>query len=242
MTQTLINDILLEPKAKVNHIAMLNTLYPPVSESSPTPTPQLTARILNTHRDGFFRYINAVDIKGPQALDPVIQQGAPEGETTSWPVVHEALEKYLVLVNELIDECILINEPAHLEEVSTPSHSKNRKVDSGVSFGSSSTDISVGEGLVVEKPLPQFPLPKNGNGKVGGSFLERFAREVRALGPNAKLRNLKKMKSTTSLDSRPDSQLSFADSSYFEINQDKRKRLINEAKFRKTSQSHVPTH
>lgn len=221
---------------------MLNTLYPPVSESSPTPTPQLTCRILNTHRDGFFRYINAVDAKGHRALDPVIEQGAPEGERTSWPVVHRALDKYLLLVNELIDECVLVNEPDHLEEVKTAGCGKSRKVDSGVSFGSSGTQSSISEGQMEEKPLPQFPLPKTGNGKSGGSILERFAREVRALGPSAKARNLRKMRSTTTLGSRPDSGHSYAESSFFEIDESKRERLAREANFRKQSQSRISTH
>lgn len=221
---------------------MLNTLYPPVSESSPTPTPQLTPRILNNHRDAFFRYINAVDAKGPQALRPVMSQGAPKGESTSWPVVHRTLEKYLLLANELIDECVLVNEPDHLEEAKTTGRGKGRKVDSGVSFGSSRTETSVGEGQVEEKPLPQFPPPKTSNDKSGGSILERFAREVRLLGPSAKARNLRKMQSTNTLGSRPDSGHSSTESSFFEIDEGKRERLAREATFRKQSQSQISTH
>lgn len=217
---------------------MLNTLYPPLSESSPTPTPQLTPRILNTHRDGFFRYINAVDQKGARALDPVIQQGAPKGEKTSWPVVYHALEKYLVLVNELIDECVLVNEPDHFDEAKTPGRGKNRKVDSGVSFGSSTTDVSMGGGQMMEKPLPQFPLPQAGNGKPSSSILERFAREFKALGSNGKIRNMRKMKSTTALGSRPNSGHSSAESSFFEIDEGKRERLAREANSRKLSQQY----
>lgn len=229
--------MLLEPSNKFNHFAMLNTLYPPLSESSPTPTPQLTPRILNTHRDGFIRYINTVEIKGPQALDPVMQQGAPKGEATSWPVVYRALDKYLLLVNELIDECILVNEPDHLEEAKNPGRGKNRKVDSGVSFGSQNTDNSMDEGQVTEKPLPQFPLPQAGNGKSSSSILERFAREFKALGPNGKIRNLRKMKSTTALGSRPNSGHSSTESSFFEIDEGKRERLAREASSRKHLQN-----
>lgn len=214
---------------------MLNTLYPPLSESSPTPTLQLTPRILNTHRDGFFRYINAVEMKGARALDPVMKQGAPKGETTSWPVVYHALDKYLLLVNELIDECTLVTEPDHLDETKTPGRGKSRKVDSGVSFGSSTTDVSMGEGQATEKPLPQFPLPQTNNGRSSNSILERFAREIKALGPSAKIRNMRKMKSTTTLGSRPGSGHSSAESSFFEIDEGKRERLAREANFRKQS-------
>lgn len=221
---------------------MLNTLFPPVSEASLPITRWLTPQLLKTQRDGLFRYINAVEAKGPQALNPVIQQCAPEGQTTGWPAVHQALTKYLLLVNELIDECILVNEPDHFEAKSDGRGPKGRKVDSGVSFGSSGTDVSVAEGELTEKPLPQFPLPQTGPGKTGGSIPERFIREFKALGSLGKMRNMRKMKSTTTLGSRPGSGHSSAESSFFEINDSKRERLTREANFRKQSQSQISTH
>jgi len=239
VSQIMINDILLEPTWKTNHIAMLNTLYPPAPQSGPTPTPQLTPQILNSNRDGFFQYINAVDAKGTAVLVPVIQQDAKEGEPNNWPLVHDALLKYLTLVNDVIDECALINEPSSLEENKTANRERGRKFDSGVSFGSATAETSIDEGMMTEKELPQFPLPQNINAKTGGSILERLAREVRALGVNSKARNMRKMKSTTTLNARPDSQQSHAESSFFEIDNDKRKRLIFEANFRKKSQSQV---
>lgn len=229
----MINDLLLEPQNKVNHIAMLNTLYPPVTDKTKTPTPQLTPQHMKTQRDGYFRYINAVATHGKVALEHVILQGAPEGESTAWPKLHDCLLRYLSLVNKLIDECLLVSEPSYLSECGSPYRNKGRKVDSGISFTSS--DVSIAEGE--EKPLPQFPLPKP-NAKTG-SFLERIAREVRSLGPNARAKNLKKMKSTTALNSRPGSQHSYAESSFFEIDDQKRRRLIGEATNRKTSQSQL---
>ena len=233
--------MLLEPHNKVNHIAMLNTLFPPVSDATPTPTPQLTHQILRSQRDGFFRYINAVDSHGSDVLLPVIAQGAPEGHINSWPLVYVALDKYLSLVNVVIDECILINEPAHLESASPYRH-KNRKADSGISFGSSSTDVSVAEGIM-DKPLPQFPAPAPvTKAKAQSSALERLMTEIRRLGPSGRSKNLKKMKSTTALASpRPGSQHSYAESSFFEIDEQKRRRLIGEATIRKTSQPSVPS-
>lgn len=218
---------------------MLNTLFPPETGSSPPPTPQLTPPLLNAQRDGFFRYINAVDAKGPKALDLLIHQDAPEGETTSWPEIHRTLMKYLVLVNELIDECVLVNEPDHLE---VANRGKSRKVDSGVSFGSTGTDVGVAEGQLTEKPLPQFPLPQTGHCKTSGSIPERFFREFKALGSLGKKRNMRKMKSTTTLGSRPGSGHSSAESSLFEINDSKRERLTREANFRKHSQAQIFTH
>lgn len=237
----MINDMLLEPTWKTNHIAMLNTLYPPAPQSGSTPTPQLTPRILNSNRDGFFQYINAVDAKGTGVLDPVIRQDAKDGDSNNWPQIHDTLSKYLTLVNDVINECVLVNEPSSLEDNKSPNCGRGRKFDSGVSFGSSTTGTSIAEGMMSEKELPQFPLPQTINAKTGGSILERLAREVRALGANSKVRNLRKMKSTTTLNARPGSQQSNAESSFFEIDDDKRKRLIFEANFRKNSQSQVFT-
>jgi hypothetical protein len=45
------------------------------------------------------------------------------------------------------------------------------------------------------------------------------------------------MKSTTALNSRPGSQQSSAESSFFEIDEQKRRRLLGEATSRKISQS-----
>ncbi|KAJ5198812.1 uncharacterized protein N7498_007929 [Penicillium cinerascens] len=217
---TLINDMMLEPNNKVNHIAMLNTLFPPVTNATVAPTRQLPPRILQAQRDGFFRYINAVEAKGIAILQPVMSQGAPGGQETSWPLVYDSLDKYLVMANEVIDECALVNEPAHLEESSSPHRSKRGKVDSGDP----------------EKPLPQFPVPKKAN----GSALERLVTEIRRLGPIAKSKNLRKMKSTTTLGARPGSQHSYAESSFFEIDEKKRRRLIGEATSRKSPQMPAP--
>ncbi|KAJ5601334.1 hypothetical protein N7510_010868 [Penicillium lagena] len=241
---TLINEMLLPDYNKANCIAMLNTLFPPITDSMPTPTSQLTHRILKSQRDGFFRYIIARETQGKDVLNPIICQGAPEGHLNSWPKVHDALDKYLYLANETIDECMLVTEPIHLEEGDAQNHSnKGRKVDSGISFGSTSSSGSgSGSSEDSEKPLPQFPtLHHGGQTKTGGSTLERLAREFRKFGDSAKSKNLKKMKSTSVLGSRPGSQLSYApsytESSVFETDGPKRHRLISEATFRKKSQA-----
>ncbi|KAJ5266750.1 hypothetical protein N7478_009558 [Penicillium angulare] len=228
---TLINDMLLEPQGKANHIAMLNTLFPPVTDKTPTPTPQLTLRILKSHRDGFFRYINAVSTHGTGVLDSFISAGAPEGHSSTWPLLYESLEKYLNLAMEMIEECTYVNEPANLENAG-PNRSKTRKADSGISFGSSTTDTS---GADSEKPLPHFPIPSPTQTKATG--LERLVGELRRIGFNNKSKNLKKMKSTTALNTRPSSQDSYAESSFFEIDEQKRRRLIGEATKRKTPQA-----
>ncbi|KAL2822142.1 hypothetical protein BDW59DRAFT_106664 [Aspergillus cavernicola] len=228
---TLLNEMLMEPINKANCIAMLNTLFPPVTEATVTPTSQLTPQILKSQRDGFFRYISAIETNGKQILDKVIAQGAPEGESTGWPLVRDALDKYLRIANEIIDECAMVNGPASFDEGlgPVPRGHKGRKADSGISFGSlgelpapsiisstSSEDIS-------EKPLP--PSPK---GHKGGSTLERLARELRKLGDGGKAKGLRKMKSTNTLNLRNEAMRSSTtdEESFFELDDQKRKRLL----------------
>lgn len=235
----IINEILLEPHNKHNHIALLNTLYPPVSPGSVTPTSQLTYHVLKMQRDAFFRMINKVSTRGTEPVYHMVHQGEGGQREGAWHAVFNALEKYLDLVNEMIDECVLVNEPAYFGGSISSYGSKTRKVDSGCSFGttgSTGTDMSIAEG-VIDKPLPQFPLPTDKDITPGkGSVLERLSREIRSLGPAAKLRNLRKMKSTTAL-ARPGSQHSAANSSLFEVSEEKRDRLIRDAYSRKNSQS-----
>ncbi|KAL3468540.1 hypothetical protein BJX64DRAFT_8051 [Aspergillus heterothallicus] len=228
---TLLNEMLMEPLNKANCIAYLNTLFPPVTEATITPTSQLTPQILKSQRDGFFRYISGIETNGKQILDKVIAQGAPEGESTGWPLVRDALDRYLRIANEIIDECAMVTEPASLDEgmESTSRGHKGRKADSGISFGSlgelstapsftsSSEDIS-------EKPLP--PSPRGSQTK-GGSTLERLARELRKvkLGDGGKAKGLRKMKSTNTL-GRSETMTSTDEESFFELDEQKRKRLL----------------
>ncbi|KAJ6166512.1 hypothetical protein N7470_001959 [Penicillium chermesinum] len=245
---TLINDMMLDPHNRPNNLAMLNTLFPPTAASSPSPTKQLTPTTLLAQRDGFFRYVKKVDAEGPAVLDHLITQHAPEGHATSWPLVHDVLEKFLVAANEMIEETMMIKEPADLNQAETFQRPKTRKADSGISFGSTATNESAtnecaanecaaNESVTVaalEKPLPQFPVPKP-QGKAAGSALERLVTEFRRLGPSNKSKNLKKMKSSSALQSRPGSQHSSAESSFFEIDEQKRRRLIGEATSRKAA-------
>ncbi|PYI07249.1 hypothetical protein BO78DRAFT_386170 [Aspergillus sclerotiicarbonarius CBS 121057] len=239
---TLINEMLMEPFNKANCIAMLNTLFPPVTEATVPPTSHLTPQILKSQRDGFFRYIAAVEANGPDVLTKVIAQGAPKGADNGWPLVREALDKYLRTANEIIDECTMVNGPTSVDEgiESQPRGHKGRKVDSGISFGSSEkllsspVDSSKGVEVVSEKPLPPPPSPKGATHK-SGSALERLAREIRKLGDAGKARNLKKMRSTSALGVRSDNNVgrSTEDNSLFEVDEQKRRRLLWEASNRK---------
>ena len=227
--------MMLEPNDKVNHIAMLNTLFPPVTNSTVAPTRGLPPQILQAQRDGFFRYINALETKGTGILTSVMMQGAPAGHPNSWPLVYDSLDKYLTLVNEVIDECAVVDDPAHLGEPSSPRHPKRGKIDSGISIGSNNSEVSLAKDDADKTPS-QFPIPQ----KTNGSALERLAAEIRRLGPKAKSKNLRKMKSTTTLGVRPGSQNSYTDGSFFELD-DQKRRIIDEATNRKNSQVENPS-
>ncbi|KAE8353254.1 hypothetical protein BDV28DRAFT_111500 [Aspergillus coremiiformis] len=240
---TLINEMLLEPHNKANCIAMLNTLFPPVTDATVNPTPQLTAQILKSQRDGFFRYIAAFETNGKQILDKVIAQGAPDGETTGWPLVRDALDKYLRLTNEIIDDCAMVNDQSSLEIKAKEDTQPRRKVDSGISFGSAdffqppAGHSGTGSEDVLDKPLP--PAPKDTHTRMGGSALERLTREIRKLSDAGKAKGLRKMKSSSALPARSENILghNLDNSSFFEIDEQKRKRLIWEATSRKRSHS-----
>ncbi|KAL3485243.1 hypothetical protein BJX62DRAFT_42061 [Aspergillus germanicus] len=230
---TLLNEMLMEPLNKANCIAYLNTLFPPVTNATVTPTSHLTPQILRSQRDNYFRYINAIEANGKQVLDSVIARGAPEGESTGWPLVRDALDKYLRIANEIIDECAMVNGPASLDDGmgSTTRGHKSRKADSGISFGSLG-DLSTTPSItsnnssedVSEKPLPPSP---RGTQTRGGSTLERLARELRKvkLGDSGKAKGLRKMKSTNTL-GRSETMASTDETSFFELDEHKRKRLL----------------
>ena len=194
--QTLINEMSLAPFHKPNCIAMLNTLYPPVAVSQPTP--QLTPTILASQRTGFFRYISAVDKKGPEVLNNLMNQGKRPGEENGWPSVREVIDNYLRCANAIIEECCEItdlgslDDSGNIDDPNSKHYRKRSKADSGISFGSggqrppssngrnsSAKGRYSSESNKAEKPLPPSPIPALP--KQGGSTLERIARELRKM-------------------------------------------------------------
>lgn len=180
---------------------MLNTLYPPVNKTNPTA--RLTPLILQKQRDGFFRYIKAVETRGVAVLKTLQNQGAAEGEENGWPDVHRNLEKYLRLANSTINECSDITSVTHFQTKPptgplptipqqgpvTPSKTP-RKTDSGVSFNSSGRPSSSDAPELPPPPpasLPATRAPTPALTKApttprkGGSTLERIAREINRL-------------------------------------------------------------
>ena len=226
--------MLAEPYNKVNCTAMLNTLFPPVPETSATPTPQLSPRVLKSQRDGIFRYVSAVETNGKSILEKIVLHGARPGEKNGWPLVREALDKYLRTANDMIDDCTMVNDADSLQqaEMERKGH-KGRNVDSGVSFGASSVGSSYCHEAILDKPLPPSPREKT----KGGSALERLTRELRKFSDSGKSKNLKKMQSTSALNARTNNSPNYSADSFFDVDEQKRHRLLWEARSRKKTHS-----
>ncbi|KGO78225.1 hypothetical protein PITC_035930 [Penicillium italicum] len=244
----LVNQMMLEPFDKANCLALLNTLLPPLHRESSIPTQQLSTAILGNHRDTFFKFITTFE-SDPSILEPIMKQGARPGDENGWPALYDVLDRYLNAALEMIDECTLINDPSQISKSGV-----QRRTDSGISFGpdfgpcpgsSHSSDT--------EKPLPQFPEPNTSTSK-HGSFLERFAslsawgkkkdpkKEQQREQQREFERSLKKMQSCRELHSRTSTTKStksakasarFNATISFDLTDDKRRRLIDEAQARK---------
>lgn len=134
--QILINEMSLMPFNKHNCVAMLNTLYPPVVTVSPTA--KLKPDVLGKQRDGFFRYIKAVESKGTGVLMNLQKQNAEPDEENGWPSVHRSLLKYLRLSSSMIAECQDISNVSHFQANAPtaplpqiPQHAAPRSMSSG---------------------------------------------------------------------------------------------------------------
>lgn len=222
--QTLVNELSLQPFNKANCIAMLNTVYPPAmipNIQSAQPTHQLTPAILSAQRNGLFRYITAVEKNGTAVLKCLISQGQRAGEETGWPSVRETMDKYLRMANGIINECFEITGRDSVQTPVSSTHSgtetedekQRRKVDSGISFTSSSnrgslqshhTRPSTSSSInthsrtqSVDKPLPPYP-PQTVH-KPAGSTLERIAREIRKIRSRGDIWDSAKSKPNTAV-------------------------------------------
>lgn len=190
--QTLINEMSMIPFNKAACLAMLNTLYPPTTIPTAQfvqPTAQLTQKVLSTQRNGFWRYIGAVEKNGTSILATLMDQHKRPGDVTGWTSLRDTLEKYLQMASGIIDECYEIGSrnsvgmaspaAASFSSVDVDVDGNRRKVDSGVSFAStassssnrnsaqshqtrpstSSTTSTHSHKQSKEKPLPEKPLP-----------------------------------------------------------------------------------
>ncbi|KAI9679178.1 MAG: hypothetical protein M1822_007388 [Bathelium mastoideum] len=172
----LINELQLAPFNKHNCVAMLNTLYPPAI--SHQPTTQLTPTVLKQQRDGWFRYITAVEQNGTAVLSNLTNQGRRPGDTNGWPALRSTLDMYLRSATVVIAECSDVRDLSHFEAKPTATSAagaaaleddssnnnaagnrkRGRKADSGVSFDRPSTSGS-NKTTAASKADPVAALP-----------------------------------------------------------------------------------
>lgn len=246
----------LEPFSKANSIAMLNTLYPPSTNTAPTR--QVTLHILTSQRSAFFRYIQAVEKNGKAILKNLEHQGQRPGDANGWTVVRDVVDKYLRAANGVIEECLEVSGPEDFDAEIQAHRRSDRRADSGVSFATGdrpSTSSSTGSksnASSKDKPLPASPAhpgpPVPPMPKKRGTTLEKIAREIRNLRSrndvkeistnyssevkDPKARSLKKMKSTSSIGGAKAKHARFGNDETmtdFNIDNAKRQRMIWEA-------------
>lgn len=258
----------LEPFSKPNSIAMLNTLYPPTTAAPPTR--QLTAHILESQRNAFFRYIQGVQRNGKGILKNLEHQGQRPGDANGWVVVREIVDKYLRTANGVIEECMEVSGPEYFDPETETYRRGDRRADSGVSFATgdrpstSSTSGSRTNVSITDKPLPTSPVTTAPSvpptPKKTRTTLEKIAREFRNLrirndvkempgtfsteSKEPKVRGLKKMKSTSSIGGlRAKHARLGSDEAMTDFNIDdaQRQRLIWEAQKEKENRGRPPT-
>ncbi|CAK4032167.1 Hypothetical predicted protein [Lecanosticta acicola] len=181
----IINELSLMPFHKHNCVAMLNTLYPPMGMQT-QPTSKLTPAVLKSQRNGFFKYIQAVERNGPSVLTNLVQQGKAPSDVNGWVAVTRTLSIYLQLANSIINECIAISDAQdvspHKKRDSNQSR-HTRKADSGISFTSEhrpSTRGSVGE--PVSPMEPSRPKTPGSSRQGSATALEKLARGLKTIG------------------------------------------------------------
>ncbi|QKX56540.1 uncharacterized protein TRUGW13939_03645 [Talaromyces rugulosus] len=238
---TLINEIWLEPFNKANCLAMLNTLFPPVTPLTPTskvPNGELNPEDLSRQRQGFFNYIKSVERHGKAAIENVLKSGARPGEETAWPLVHEFLQRYLDVAHDTIYECSAIENRDCLEaEVRSKTH--KRSADSGVSFASVDDSLSTASRAVTPSDKSRSPTPDSKNSK---STLEKINHQLRKIRSRpdgkdfGKPKSLTKKKSFTALIGGR-SASSSSDETPFDVDEFKRQRMIWEANERKRAKA-----
>ena len=175
--------------------------------------PHLSPDVLEQQRKGFFEWIGQVEKHGREILAPLMQVGCKSGEKNGWPHVRACLDDYLRLANMVIEECQAVGSVNDLDEFGLRrSNSSNRskqsrgtrKADSGVSFTGKERSSASGNRPSTtsgrpstsssdkNKTLPAQPfiIPSRpdvsydiGRAKVGGSALEKIAREFRRVRP-----------------------------------------------------------
>jgi len=220
---------------------MLNTLFLPVT---PATARHLTPKNI-TVSEGWVWALYRFNWKnGKQILDRVMKQGAQE---TAWLLARNALDKCLRPANEIISDCLEINDPKSIVDESSDGPRKSRKVGSGISFNLERLDTPSGSSSssgFLSKRFFTTPQPKNG----GSGRSESRRNSTRCVFGEIRKRRIgnQKAANTTfpknwnrwvlSMRARNTRGSSSSDSPYFDIGEFKRKRLIWEV----TGKAHNP--
>ncbi|KAF2213405.1 hypothetical protein CERZMDRAFT_38933 [Cercospora zeae-maydis SCOH1-5] len=175
----LINELSLQPFHKHNCVAMLNTLYPPAGITEQAqPTTLLTPTVLKSQRDGFFKYVQAVEKSGPRILNTLMQQGKAPLDINGWDAVVRNLSMYLQVANSMINECIHLGIDVASEVPRTPAKHV-RKADSSASFDSIPETEQRGPPTSPTSSV-RPKTPSGGNRR--GTGMERLARGLKSIG------------------------------------------------------------
>lgn len=177
----MINELSLQPFNKFNCIGMLNTLLPPQAPSgnSRLPTPLLSAQLLTEERNSFFEYIKLVEAKGPAVLKPIIELHRGHGDETGWDNLQKNIDKYLRVTKSMLDDCAAKTGISDFTAVEDSR--KNKKTDSGVSFGSEKRPSTASGSTLFENPSPTMPAEPQQPTAKGLSKMERLQREFKRM-------------------------------------------------------------
>lgn len=217
---------------------MLNTLYPPFA--AVPATVKITPDNLQKQRDGFFKYISAVDKSGPRVLSNVINQGRGEGDINGWAPIVRQLQMYLQLANSMINECCNIHECEDLEPFKLGRTGRS-KADSGVSL--SGSDMRSFAASTPASP-DEYQRPKTPSSRPG-TALEKLARGLKTIGrsrtdvteispregmfPTSPPKPLKTLRKMRSMGDRSLRSAQDCESPAFDANEMRRQRLAYEA-------------
>jgi hypothetical protein len=217
---------------------MLNTLYPPFA--SPPASVKITEDNLKKQRDGFFKYISAVDKNGPRVLTNVINQGMANGDSNGWAPIVRQLQMYLQLANSMINECCKIHDIEDLEPLKYAKSGRS-KTDSGVSISGFSMRPTTAVRTASPEEQSRPKTPSGGR----GTALEKLARGLKTIGrsrtdvteispkeemfvtsPQKQFPSLRKMRS---MGDRSLKSAAGRDSPAFDVEEMRRQRLAYEA-------------
>jgi hypothetical protein len=147
------------PFYKPNVLAMLNTLFPPTIGE--LPNDRIRAKDLNQYRSSFYRYITAVEAKGPEVMKAFEYKMQMDDNRHNWKSTWSNLQHYIELAEIMIkqaDVAIELGIDMFVEGNYTYSSPLSRMERGTSTFGSSSLNRTITETSAassVEGPAPR---------------------------------------------------------------------------------------